>query len=490
MADDLKQKMLGALTWSTIDRFGQQAVQLVIGMILARLLSPDDYGLLGMVMIFAALSFVLVESGFGQALIRKVDASETDYNTIFYFNIFVSVLLYVLLFFLAPVIAQFFNQPQLTSISRVIFIAILFNALYLVPFSKLGKMMDFKTLAKINLSSTIGSGSIGVVMAFLGYGVWALVVQQVTYHFFRMICFYLFVKWRPSALFSFSVIRNFWKFSIHLLGTSVLNVIFNYIFVIILGKFYRRSEVGYFTQGNKLNETFNFTFVSILVGSTYSLFAQIQNDDERFRRVFREIARKTSLVTFPVMLGLIAAASPLIDVVWSAKFLPSVPYFQLLCLASLFVPLYTLNMSALNSRGESKITFRIEIVKKIFILFSLALTFSYGIIPMLWGYAIASIVAYLISILYLKRSLQHFVKHQILDFSQSMIIGVLIAIVLYFIGFINIPNILLLSIQIFSAATIYLLVIRMFYVELYQKGLEFFKDKLSDIVNIVFRKES
>ncbi len=490
MGDDLKQKMLGAVTWSTIDRFGQQAVQLVIGMILARLLSPDDYGLLGMVMIFAALSFVLVESGFGQALIRKVDATETDYNTIFYFNIVVSVSLYILLYFLAPFIALFFNQPQLVSISRVIFIAILFNAFYLVPFSKLGKIMDFKSLAKINLSSTIGSGLIGVVMAFLGFGVWALVAQQVMYHFFRMIFFYLYVKWRPSALFSFTVIRSFWKFSIHLLGTSVLNVIFNYIFVIILGKFYRRSEVGYYTQGNKLNETFNFTFVSILVGSTYSLFAQIQNDDERFRRIFREIAQKTSIVTFPVMLGLIAAATPLIDVVWSAKFLPSVPYFQLLCLASLFAPLYTLNISALNSRGESKITFRIEIFKKMLILISLALTFSYGIMSMLWGYALASILAYLISILYIKNSIQHFIKHQLLDFSQSLIIGFVIALVIYFIGFIKIPNIFLLSLQLISAATIYLFVIRMFYVELYRNGLVFLNSKLAGIVKIVFRKES
>jgi O-antigen/teichoic acid export membrane protein len=166
MGDNLKQKMLGAVAWGSIDRFGQQAVQLVIGMILSRLLSPDDYGLLGMVMVFAALSFVLIESGFGQALIRKTDTTETDYNTIFYFNIFVSVLLYVLLFFLAPSIALFFNQPQLTSLSRIIFIAILFNAFYLVPVAKLSKTMDFKTIAKINLFSTTGSGAVGLQWHF------------------------------------------------------------------------------------------------------------------------------------------------------------------------------------------------------------------------------------------------------------------------------------------------------------------------------------
>ncbi|HOH54889.1 MAG TPA: lipopolysaccharide biosynthesis protein [Paludibacteraceae bacterium] len=254
MGDNLKQKTLSAFTWTTIDRFGQQAVQLIIGIILARLLSPGDYGLMGMVMIFAALSYVLVESGFGQALIRKTEADETDYNSVFYFNIGISLVLYVVLYFLSPAIANFFKQPELILVNRITFLAIIFNAFYLVPYSKLGKILDYKTIAKVNIISVSLSGSLGVVLAFLHYGVWALVVQQVSYHFFRMVFFYLFVRWKPKLIFSFRVIRSFWKFSIHLLNTSILNIIFNYLFVIILGKFYKKSEVGYYTQGNKLSE--------------------------------------------------------------------------------------------------------------------------------------------------------------------------------------------------------------------------------------------
>src|SRR5665647_482285 len=225
MGDDLKKKMVSALTWTMVDRFGQQAVQFVIGLILAHLLSPTDFGLLGMVMVFAGLSYVLVESGFGQALIRKQDANETDFNTIFYFNIFTSLLLYLILFFLTPAIAQFFNQPQLILLGRIVFLAILFNALYLVPLTKLNKDMNFKVMAKVNIFSTVLSGICGVVLAFMHYGVWALVAQQVLYHFFRMSTFHLSVKWKPQWLFSFGVIRNFWKFSINLLGTSILNVL-------------------------------------------------------------------------------------------------------------------------------------------------------------------------------------------------------------------------------------------------------------------------
>lgn len=479
MADDLKKKMLGAVTWSSIDRFGQQAVQFVIGLILARLLSPADFGLIGMVLVFSALSFVLVESGFGQALVRKQDADETDFNTIFYFNIFTSILLYFVLFFSVPFIAAFFKQPQLVLIGRVVFLAILFNALYLVPFVKLGKVMDFKTIAKVNLLSTALSGICGVTMAFMHYGVWALVAQQVLYHFFRMVTFHFFVKWKPQWIFSFDVIRNFWRFSINLLGTSVLNVLFNNLYVLLLSRFYPIKQVGYYSQANKLSETFNFSFQSVLVGSTYSLFAQIQHNDERFRRIFREIAKKTSIVTFPVMLGLIAAAEPFVFVLLSEKWLPAVPYFQLLCLASLFGPLYTLNISALNSRGRSKVTFRIEIIKKALILLSVVICFHFGIIYMLWGYAFSCFIAYLISILYLKSNLNHFIKHQITDFIGCISIGVVIAVCAFGLSFLIHNNYFLLSVQIMLSGILYLLSIKLFFKELYNNGFRFISKKLA-----------
>ena len=479
MGDNLKNKMVGALTWSTIDRFGQQIVQFIIGLVLARLLTLDDCGLIGMIMIFSALSFVLVESGFGQALVRKQDANETDFNTIFYFNIFTSILLYLLLFFSIPFIALFFNQPQLVLLGRVIFLAILFNAFYLVPFVKLGKVMDFKTIAKVNLLSTALSGIAGVIIAVLNFGVWALVAQQVLYHFFRLIFFHAFVKWKPQWLFSFKVISDFWKFSIHLLGTSILNVVFNNLYVFLLGKFYPIKQVGLFSYANKLNETFNFSFQSILVGSTYSLFAQIQNDDERFRRIFREIARKTSIITFPIMLVLIAIAYPFIFVLLTDKWIEAVPYFQLLCLASLFSPLYALNISALNARGKSKITFRIEIIKKSLILLSVFFSFKFGIISMLWGYVLASTLAYLISILCLKTELKHYIKHQIFDFFGCIGVGSIVAICAFSLSYFIDNNHLLLISQIILSCILYLLCIRLLYIDLYNEGVKFVKNKLS-----------
>lgn len=479
MGDDLKKKMVSALTWSMIDRFGQQLIQLIIGLIFARLLSPSEFGLLGLVMVYIALSYVLVESGFTQALIRKKDADETDFNTVFYFNIFISILLYIILFLTVPYIATYFKQPQLVPIGRVVFLAIIFNALCLVPLTKLTKSLDFKTFAKVNIISILLSGTSGLILALMHFGVWALVAQQVLFNFFRVINFQIFVKWKPQLIFNFEVIKNFWHFSVNLLGTSVLNVLFNNLYVLLLGLYYPIKQVGYYTQGNKLSETFNYAFQSILNSSTYPMFAKIQDDDERFRRIFREISRKISIITFPIMIVLIFVAKPFILVLLTVKFLPSVPYFQLLMLAALFAPLYSLNMSALNSRGKSRETFRVEIIKKISILLSVVICFKFGFIAMLWGYVLSSFFAFVVSTVYLKIELKHFLKHQMLDFVNCIVVGIIIAVCVYCLSLFISNSQILLATQIILSAILYFLIIYFFYNDLYTEIKRFISTKLT-----------
>ena len=338
--------------------------------------------------------------------------------------------------------------------------------------------MDYKTIAKVNLISTTLSGIFGAALAFMQYGVWALVAQQVLYHFFRMICFHLFVKWKPKAIFSFQVIREFWKFTIHLLGTSILNVLFNNLYVLLLSRYYPIKQVGYYSQANKLSETFNFSFQAILVGSTYSLFAQIQDNDERFRHIFRQIVQKVSIVTFPIMLVLISIAKPFIFVLLSVKWMEAVPYFQLLCLASLFAPLFVLNTNALNARGESKLTFTVEIIKKGLIILSVIICFHFGINTMLWGYVMANFVSYLISILFLKNNLKHYIKHQITDFLGAILVGFFIAICDFSLSFIIDNNYLLLASQMFLSVVLYIGIIKVFYTDLYNKSIGFINKKV------------
>ncbi|MBN2765260.1 MAG: lipopolysaccharide biosynthesis protein [Paludibacteraceae bacterium] len=472
MGDNLKEKMVGALKWSTVDRLGQQAVQFAIGMILARLLTPEDFGLMGLVMIFAALSYVLVESGFGQALIRKNDTNELDYNTVFYSNVVIALFLYFILFFLSPLIANFFEQPDLLLICRVMFIAIIFNSFYLVPYAKLGKVLDYKKIAIVNVVSSFASGILGIVIAIVYKNVWALVIQQVAYHFFRMILFYYTVNWKPVKIFSFSVLKAFFPFTVNLLFTSILNVLFNNLFIVILGKFYPKSEVGYYVQGNKLNETVSFTIQSVLLGSTFSMFSQIQNDDERFRRIFRELSNKVSLTTLPFLLALIASASQFVVIIWSDLYIDSVLYFQLLCLAALFIPLYTLNISALNARGLSKITMLIESTKRILILVMILLTFNFGIVYMLIGYIFSSYIAYFMSLLFIRKEIKYYFKYQRSDMLKNIILSLLMFLVVYSANYIDINIYLKFILQIVSGLSFYLIYLRMFYSEFLNKIIQ------------------
>lgn len=473
MSDNLKQKTINAVKWSAVDRFGQQAVQFIVGLILARLLNREDFGLLGSIAIFSALSFVFVESGFTQALIRKQDANETDYNTVFYFNLVISIILYTILFFSAPFIASFFKQPQLVAISRVVFLTIPISSLYLVPFAQLNKAMDFKGIATSNISAVFISGIVGVTLALTGFGVWALIIQQVVFQLVRMIVYYVNGHWKPRLHFSFKVILNLWKFSLNILGTSVLNVIFNNLYIIILGRYYDIKQVGDYTQSNKLSETFNYSFLVVLTASSYPLFVQVQEDNIRFRNIFRGMAQKSSMLTFPVMITLIAIAKPLIYVLLSPKWLPAVTYFQLLCAASLFSVLYSLGVNALNAKGKSGLTFRLEIVKKGLILLSVFICFKFGIIAMLIGYVLASFISYCISMFFLKKEINHYIKHQIQDFLAPVSIGILIAGICYGLSLLIGNMYILLVLQLILAAGIYILWVKKFHQDEYNKAWEF-----------------
>ena len=478
MSDNLKGKMVDALTWTSIDRFGQQGVQFVIGLIYARLLAPEEFGLIGLVMFFVAIAYVFIESGFTQALIRKKNADNIDYSTVFFFNFGISTFLYLLFFFISPFIANLFNQPHFVEVGRVAFFVIVFNSLCLIPSTILSKELNFKTIAIVNIIALIISGTAGVVLAFNNMGIWALVAQQVLFVFVRWVNFNLFFKWKPLLVFKLSVIKEFAPFSVHLLGTAFLNVIFNNIFLIIMGMFYSIKQVGFYTQGNKLSETFNYSIQSVLSASTYPLFAKIHDDNERLLRIFREITRKIAFVVLPVLMSLVFVAKPLIHVLLTQKFSASVPYFQLLLLASLFTPFYLMNINLLNSRGKSKLTFFIEIIKKAFILLSVILCFKYGMYIMLSGYVIANFLAFMVTVVRIKSELKYYFRHQLFDMYKSALVAVVIAITAYALSFVIQQVQVLLFMQIIVCVLLYLLAMRIIYKEFWIEIIGFLSKKL------------
>ncbi len=469
--------MLGALTWSSIDRVAQQGVQFVIGIVLARLLSPTDYGLMGMVMIFAGLSYVLVESGFNFALIRTKNLTSAHTNTIFYTNLGISVILYLLLFFTAPYIAQFFGQPELTAIARVTFLAILFNACYLVPYALINKALDYKSLAKINLFATLIGGGIGVAMAFNNYGVWALVTQQTSYHFFRIFGFYYHTHWKPALEFKWQVIKEYYQFSAHIMASSLLTILFNNIYTLILGKLYPVKLVGYYTQAYKVSETANFTFTAIF-NTTYHLFAQIHDERERLVHLLNSLLQRTALVVVPITVLLIAVAEPLFFTLFGEKWMSSVPYFQLICLANILVPLFQINIHSLNAIGKSNISFRTEVVKRILIVLSIFIGLRWNILGLLLGYAVSCWLAWFISCYEVKSNLQVAIWKQVRHILPALGLSIVLAMLSRWIITYT-PNLylqLVVGISVFGIS--YAIITRLLYPYFWQQIFDFLRQSL------------
>ncbi len=467
--------MLGALAWSSVDRVAQQGTQFIIGIILARLLSPTDYGLMGVVMIFATLSYVLVEGGLTAALVRTKDITKEHTNTVFYSNLAVSLSLYLIFFITAPLIADFFSQKELTSLIRVTNLALIFNSLYIVPYGLIERDLDFKKLAKINFISTFTSGAAGAISAFYGAGVWALVIQQTCYHFIRTICFYIWQRWIPNLIFSKKIFKEYASFSIHILSSNMLNVVFNNLYTFLLGKFYSVRQLGYYTQANKIAETANFTFSAIFGKTSYNLFAKIHDQNQRMISAMRQMVQKSSLVVIPCTIFLIFSAQPLFYTLFGEKWLTSVPYFQLICIANLFTCIYQINNYALNSVGKSKLSLRVEIAKRILILISVLLCFEFGVMELLIGYAVACFISWFISLLQVRKTIGLKIGEQLKDIVPAMIWGIIVSYIGYLCGTYTENLYIRFIIQCAVSFSLYLAVIYFFYKEIIEYVLNFKK---------------
>lgn len=477
MGDNLKKNMIGALTWSTINIGGIQIFQLIIGIILARVLMPEDFGLVGVLYIFIGISTVLIDSGFAQGLIRKQDAVNKDFSTVFYFNLIISTVVYSILFFLAPQIAAFFDHEELITLSRVIFISVLLFPFYFIQQVYVLKKLDYKSLAIVNIISVGLSGGLAIFLALRGSGAWALVWQQVTFHLFKVFFYPFFVKWKPEASFSKETIAGLWKFSLPLLGQHSLNVIFNHVYMIIIGKFYPLKQAGYFAQANKYSETVNAATQNILNYTVFPIFSTIQNDKERSLRIYRKLTTSVAMVTFPLVTFLIVTAEPVVITLISEKWLESVLLFQLLLAANFFTPMYTINVSILNAGGESDNTFKLELIKKVLIVISILGAFSFGISTMLTGFILANTISFLISMHYIKKSLKHYYYHQIKDIFKLLLIIVIIGVLCYFFNFLKAGHLVKLAFSATSFGIMYFLAIRVF-----------FKERFFEVKDAIFKK--
>lgn len=411
----LKQKTIGALLWNLLDRLGQQVLLFIVGILVANILSVEDYGLIGMLAIFSAIANIVLESGFGSALIRKQDATETDYNSVFYFNTCISAVLYLTLYLAAPFIANYFEQPLLTPLSRVVFLSLPFNSLSLIQTTLLNKKVQFKTLAKVNLISLLISACSQLAMAFSGMGVWTLAWQPVILAFSRSVLLWMLNQWRPKLLFSLKSIRVLFGFASNLLLGSIINAIFTNIYSVAIGKLYPPQQLGYYTQGNKFSLMVISSIYSSLQTATYPIFSSIQDDRERSIRAYRKTIRFTAFLTFPLMIGLVSIASPFISIILKAEWASCIPFFQLACLAGIFTILGTINQNFVKAYGRSDMIFKLEIIRTLLIIVCLLATLRESALTMILFQTIAQVVIYLISIIYIGRIVGYRWTHQLRD---------------------------------------------------------------------------
>lgn len=396
----LKSKAAKGMAWSAIGTFSTQGISFVIGIILARILMPSDYGLIGMLAIFFAVSQVLVESGFSNALIQKIDRTETDYSTIFYFNLLVSFVIYLILFFLAPLIAQFYNAPELTLLTRVLSLNIPIGSLAIVQQARMKIMLDFKTPALITILSVAISGTLGVVLAYSGFGVWALVVQSLSSAIVKSLLLFIFNKWLPQFYFSISTLKQLFGFSSKLLVAGLVATMVGNLYSILIGKLFSPKDVGFYTRARQFPELLSGTITSILQGVTFPILTSLQNDKERMILVYGRLMRITVFFVMPILTLFALIAEPFIRLLLTEKWIAVVPLIQWLCFARMITPISALNMNILNAIGRSDLYLKVDLSKLPLVLATMAITVPHGINVVVIGNFFTSFVSFFINAYY------------------------------------------------------------------------------------------
>lgn len=396
----LKQKTFKGVIWSAVERLSTQGMQFLFGILLARLLTPNDYGMIAMLTIFIAVSQTFIDSGFGNALIRKPDRNESDKATAFFFNMFMSVACYGIIFLAAPFVSSFYNMPELTDILRVLAIILIIQAFGYIQKLNLTIDLNFKTLAKITFTGTIVGGTAGLICAYKGLGVWSLVVQQMTTTTTRTFLFWLLVRWRPKCFFSKTSFKNMFGFGSKLLVSGLINTLYENIYDLIIGKVFSAATLGNYTRAAHLSNFPSSNITGIFQRVTFPVLSKIQDDHEKLRKGYLKFLNLATLIIFPLMIGLATLAKPFILLVLSEKWIDAILILQIICFAQMWYPVHAINLNVLQVMGRSDLFLKLEIIKKIAGIIILCVTLPYGIIVMCFGQWVSTCFALVVNTYY------------------------------------------------------------------------------------------
>ena len=438
--------------WSALENVTRLGVTFLVSIVLARLLSPEEYGLIGILTIFIAIFNAIVDSGFTNALIRKQDATDTDYSTVFYTNLVLSVVLAAVLFFCAKPISVFFERPELISLTKVMSSVVIINALSIVQRVRTTKAIDFKTQTKITFISSIGSGVIGIAMAYMGYGVWTLVGQQISNQLLTTLFFWIYNKWMPKLFFSWTSFKEMWAFGSKLLASGLIDTAWKEVYQVVIGKCYSPATLGLYTRAKQFADLCSSNLTSVVQRVSYPVLSSIQDDRARLKAAYQRIIKTTMLPTFVLMLGMAACAESMIYVLIGEQWLECVPMLQIICSYGMLFPLHALNLNMLQVQGRSDLFLKLEIIKKIIAIGPLLLGIFVDIYLMLAGSIVTSLIAYYLNAYYSGPFLNYSIKEQIKDILPSFGVAIAMAVPIYAMSFIPLNPFILLPLQIVAGA--------------------------------------
>ena len=438
----LKEKTVKGVMWSSIDRFTSQGISFIFSILIARMLMPSDYGVIAMLGIFMAISNCFIDSGFGTALVRKIDRTETDFSTVFYFNIVVAIIFYSLLWIASPYIAAFYETPLLESITKVVGLNLIVGALGGIQGAKLTIAIDFKTTAKISVITNIFTGVAGLSLAYLGYGVWALVFQSLSSCILRTILLWFYVRWIPQWTFSKKSFKEMFSFGSKLLASALMDTTYNNIYTIVIGKCFSSTALGTYSRADGLAQFPSSNITGVLQSVTYPVLSSIQNEPERMAEGYKRLLRISAFVIFPLMVGLAAVADPFIRLILTDKWEGSIYYLQILCFALMWYPIHAINLNLLMAKGRSDYFLKLEIIKKIQGVLILCVTIPMGLVAMCYGRIVSSLISLIWNTYYTKKIIGYGYFQQMKDLAHIILHALAMGAITYSIVQI-IPNNLL-----------------------------------------------
>lgn len=469
MAESLTNRTIKGVGWSAADAFLGQGVTFLVGIILARLLSPAEYGLIGICSIFIVVLTGIVDSGFSTALIRKQDTTDDDYNTMFITNLVISIILFFCLYGSAPFVSQFFSRPELTALVRVMGLILIIQALSITQVTILTKRIDFKTKTKASLISAVTSGIIGVGMAFMGYGVWALVGQQLSRQVLYTLCLWIFNRWLPYLRFNRDSFHYMWGFGWKMMLSGLLNNIWSQLYQVVVGKYYSPATLGQYTRANEYASLFSMNFTSIIQRVTYPALSEVQNNKERMVAAYRRVIKLSMFVAAVCMISLGAVSEPFIYCIIGPQWHMAATFLPFICLSMSLYPLHAINLNMLQVQGRSDIFLILEIIKKIVTIFPLALGIFVDIYWMLIGSIFTGIIFFYLNTYHTGKELGYTSWMQIKDISRSYGVAFAVSLSVYFLKFLPFSNWVIFPTQVVVGSLVLILICEIAKIEEYME---------------------